>query len=544
MGRRGGGVAVYVTSELQSSRWTPAAAAVNSALEINWVRVGDRTFIAALYHPPRPTYRPEDLLEYVEACVAEITHDFPLSDIVIAGDVNQLPDHDVVERTGLMQIVHQPTRGMNVLDKIYVSSPDIYSTVRVVASVVKSDHKAVVAFPDSSCAPQKTSRQYIYRPHTPAQHAEFLRHSVNVEFTNPCPTASSDPATNVQAEFDHFYAVALELLNLYYPERVITKTSRDPAYITPRIKAMLRRKNKLMRAGRVEEAGALSVRVGQAIQNSCRTLMSQYNGKTDVGKMWAAVRRLTGRQQLEARVDGITAETLNQHYAGVSSDPQYVAPNRKPFTDEDEVPPQCVSEWQVFRALDTLRHTAAGLDGLPAWFLRVAAPVFCTPVAYLFNLSLQTSTVPQQWKEARIRPVPKVAAPVQHSDFRPISVTPILTRMMERAVVRDYIYPAFLTPPLTLTFLDQFAFRPTGSTSAAIITLLSKVTDLLQSNPYVVVISLDFSKAFDTVRHSTLLAKVAELDLPVPVYNWIVDFFEGHAHRTVFNGEESSTAGI
>ena len=82
--------------------------------------------------------------------------------------------------------------------------------------------------------------------------------------------------------------------------------------------------------------------------------MSQYNGKTDVGEMWAAVRHLTGRQQSVARVDGITAETLNQHYARVSSDPQYTAPNRKPLTDEDSTLPQSVSEWQVFRALDTL----------------------------------------------------------------------------------------------------------------------------------------------------------------------------------------------
>jgi len=53
--------------------------------------------------------------------------------------------------------------------------------------------------------------------------------------------------------------------------------------------------------------------------------------------MWAAVRHLTGRQQSVARVDGITAETLNQHYARVSSDLQYVAPNRKQSTDEDNV---------------------------------------------------------------------------------------------------------------------------------------------------------------------------------------------------------------
>ena len=69
----------------------------------------------------------------------------------------------------------------------------------------------------------------------------------------------------------------------------------------------------------------------------------------------------------------------------------------------------------------------------------------------------------------------------------------------------------FLAPPPSLTFSDQFAFRPTGSTSAAIISLLHTITTLLQANPYVIVISLDFSKAFDSVRQSTLLSKMSEL---------------------------------
>jgi len=67
-----------------------------------------------------------------------------------------------------------------------------------------------------------------------------------------------------------------------------------------------------------------------------------------------------------------------------------------------------------------------GLDGLPAWFLHEPAPVFCQPITYLFNLSLVTSTVPLQWKEASIRPIPKTTAPKQKADFCPISITPIL----------------------------------------------------------------------------------------------------------------------
>ena len=51
------------------------------------------------------------------------------------------------------------------------------------------------------------------------------------------------------------------LLNQFYPEREITVTSTDPHYVTPAVKAMLRRKNRLMHAGRTVEVGALAARI-------------------------------------------------------------------------------------------------------------------------------------------------------------------------------------------------------------------------------------------------------------------------------------------
>jgi len=77
---------------------------------------------------------------------------------------------------------------------------------------------------------------------------------------------------------------------------------------------------------------------------------------------------------------------------------------------------------QVFQILDSLHPTATGLDQLPAWFPRLGAPLFCEPIARLFNLSLNTSTIPTQWKLASIQPVPKLP----DADFRPISITPVL----------------------------------------------------------------------------------------------------------------------
>ena len=194
---------------------------------------------------------------------------------------------------------------------------------------------------------------------------------------------------------------------------------------------------------------------------------------------------------------------LNEHYASVSTDNKYKAPFIKPMDDDINID---VSEEQVFHILDTLGATLAGTDEIPHWFLQVAAPSIAAPIAHLFKLSLSQSFVPEQWKSSVIRPVPKIPKPKTCSDFRPISVTPILSRILEKLVVRKYIYPLLIEQNINIS--DQFAFRPTGSTTAALINLLHQASLLLQEYPYVHLISLDFSKAFDTVRHHTLVMKL------------------------------------
>ena len=79
---------------------------------------------------------------------------------------------------------------------------------------------------------------------------------------------------------------------------------------------------------------------------------------------------------------------------------------------------------------------------------------------------------------------------------------------------------------------------------AALITMLQTITLLLETNPYVMVYALDFSKAFDTVRHATLFQKLATLRLPDEVFNWMADFFSDHSHCTKFGGETSTFADI
>ena len=92
--------------------------------------------------------------------------------------------------------------------------------------------------------------------------------------------------------------------------------------------------------------------------------------------------------------------------------------------------------------------------------------------------------------------------------------------MVERLFIRRYYLPSIPTHSLS----DQFGFRPTGSTTTALIYIFHNVTQLLADNNYVRCLLLDFSKAFDTVSHSVLLDELVSNGSPQHVINWLANY--------------------
>jgi len=80
-------------------------------------------------------------LDYIEACVDELSGLSTAAHIILGGDLKQMSNEDIEERTGLKQIVCQPT-----MEAQTFSNPLLFSTISVVTSVVSSDHKAIVQF--------------------------------------------------------------------------------------------------------------------------------------------------------------------------------------------------------------------------------------------------------------------------------------------------------------------------------------------------------------------------------------------------------------
>jgi len=112
--------------------------------------------------------------------------------------------------------------------------------------------------------------------------------------------------------------------------------------------------------------------------------------------------------------------------------------------------------------------------------------------------------------------------------------------MLERFIVKSFIYPAIQLPNSKLFFDDQYAFKPTGSTTAKLVAILHTVSNMLSSNPYVRVFSLDFSKVFNIVGHNTLMEKLSELSIPDHIYNCI----HNRTHSTKFAKKVSKVSAV
>ena len=93
-----------------------------------------------------------------------------------------------------------------------------------------------------------------------------------------------------------------------------------------------------------------------------------------------------------------------------------------------------IRRWRYYER-ETVVKTAPGGDNIPYWVFQNSSYELADVVAHIYNCALRTGIVPHQWFTAVISPAPKTSHPETLLDFRPISVTPILSRIIDKTVV-------------------------------------------------------------------------------------------------------------
>ena len=100
-----------------------------------------------------------------------------------------------------------------------------------------------------------------------------------------------------------------------------------------------------------------------------------------------------------------------------------------------------LSPIEIHRKLVNMKNKSSGPDSVPTWVFRKYADILCDPICYLFNRSLKECVVPRCLKRANVTPVPKCPRPKYVSDFRPISLLPLLAKLLERLFYKYVLLP-------------------------------------------------------------------------------------------------------
>ena len=153
----------------------------------------------------------------------------------------------------------------------------------------------------------------------------------------------------------------------------------------------------------------------------------------------------------------------------------------------------------------------------------------------IYIYSLQTGLFPDIWKLANVTPVFKAGPKNDPNNYRPISAIAIFSRILEK-IVHDQMFE-FLQPILTH---KQAAFRKLYSTITSLINSSDSWYETMDRGEVNLAIFLDLKKAFDTVDHTILLAKLEKYGVRGIAGDWFISYLQNRKQFCTVNGHKSS----
>ena len=228
-----------------------------------------------------------------------------------------------------------------------------------------------------------------------------------------------------------------------------------------------------------------------------------------------------------ANCDESKSQLFNRYFHSVFNKPSHPIPN---YDDtQQQLNSLCsltVTEAEVFEALSQLDTSkAVGIDGIGPRVLKHCTMSLSRPLCYLFNLSLSTGYIPQEWKTHIIIPIHKSNDHSLVNNYRPISLLSNISKVLERLIynnVSEYV--------LRTISSVQFGFIQGRSTTQQLLLFLNYIYEAISLSHQVDVIYLDFRKAFDMVQHSQQLSKLWKIGISGILWQWFKNYLTNRRH--------------
>ena len=240
------------------------------------------------------------------------------------------------------------------------------------------------------------------------------------------------------------------------------------------------------------------------------------------------------------KTDEEVAETLNEQYYSVFTKENLTnIPNipAKPLVTEKLSNIEIKREDVEKLLKNLIPNKAPGLDGLHPKVLKEMAEVVSQPITEIFRRSFDSGSIPTNWLQAVICPIFKKGDKSDPSNYRPVSLTSIICKMLERIIV-VHIIKHLEANHLNCT--QQHGFQIGKSVTTNLLQALNVWTEALMHNIPIDILYMDYAKAFDTVPHQRLLCQVESFGITGRTLQWIRAFLSNRQQKVRANGKDSS----
>lgn len=567
-GELGGGVAIYIKDSLKYKRMVEFE---RPDLEAIWVQLNTlegKVLLSSLYRPPDKAGGPPpaEFWDKLDTVIDDIKST-NVKYLYLLGDLNADFNtangkrlHTLCLGQNLHCLVEEPTRitqtSATVLDQILTNAPNFVKGVKVLPPVSTNDHCTVSLFLNFKIPREHAYLRHIWQ-YSKADVNGFRTALANADFDVAFQTEDVDVACQKWSE------IFLNLARTFIPNNVVTVRPCDSPWYDNNLRLLKRKMMRMFR--KFKEQNRLED------WYSYKQLRNDYQQKLDeaetkyVSKMSSNLATSRNTRSWWNTVKWLIGRGADTSYPTIKVDDNFITDNREKAsqfnlfflshstidTSNAVLPEQPSSSVELdkiiatesevsdlIKSIDTSKAT--GADGISPKLVHLAGPAIIPSITKLINLSLSHGVVPKSWKEANVIPLYKKGDRSDINNYRPVSILPCLSKILERIVFK-HVFNYFrdnnlLTP-------HQSGFRPGDSTVNQLSYLYHVFAHALDNKKELKIVFCDISKAFDRCWHDGILFKLRSLGIGGDLITWFKNYLTDRYQRVVIRGQ-SSEAGV
>ena len=297
---------------------------------------------------------------------------------------------------------------------------------------------------------------------------------------------------------------------------------------------MSQRRSALRRLGRESpDYKELNRHVRAAMRRDRRCELQKDISERGVSQVWRCIRSvIAGKKDGQNVQPDLSADDLNSFFVSVG--PRIATEIRDQNTATDlkvrlprvgacNFQPRAISLEELGHTVLRMRNSVAcGADGVCIRMLKTGFPAIGGVILHIINTCITKSDIPSDWKHSIVQPIFKSGNPSDPSNFRPISLVPVIMKIVER-VIHQQLYH-YLSHNHLLSSA-QHGFRPRHSTETALLSVTDSILAATDRGEISMLCLIDLSKCFDVINHELLITKLKMHGIET---SWFADYLQGH----------------